>query len=118
MPNLGVTQLLHPHPTIHADPPSGVSKRTEPDLQRHTYTNKAKEPVMPNSKIPTQTQKWATHHFGAQPFSIPPYRHSHLTSTKLYSVISNKGYHNYSPHTITSQHTCRSPNWRVKMDAA
>jgi len=53
------------HPTIHADLPSGGSTRTEPDLQRHPYTNEAKELVMPNSKIPTQTQKWATDHFGA-----------------------------------------------------
>ena len=61
MPNLGGAL----HPTIHADPPSGGSTRTEPDLQRHPYTNEAKERVMPNSKIPTQTQKWATDHFGA-----------------------------------------------------
>jgi len=61
MANLGVAS----HPTIHADPPSGGSTRTEPDLQRHPYTNEAKERVMPNSKIPTQTQKWATDHFGA-----------------------------------------------------
>jgi hypothetical protein len=118
MPNLGVTQLLHPYPTMHADPPSGGSTRTEPDIQRHPYTNKAKEPLKPNSKIPTQTQKWATHHFGAQPLPIPPYRHRHFISTKLYSVISNKGYPTYSPHTITSQHPCRSPNWRINMDAA
>jgi len=38
MPNLGVAS----HPTIHADPPSGGSTRTEPNLQRHPYTNEAK----------------------------------------------------------------------------
>jgi len=34
--------------TIHANPPSGGSTRTEPNLQRHPYTNEAKERVMPN----------------------------------------------------------------------
>ena len=38
MPNLGVAS----HPTIHADPPSGGSTPTEPNLQRHPYTNEAK----------------------------------------------------------------------------
>jgi hypothetical protein len=78
MPNLRIAQHLHPHPTIHADPPSGGSTWTEPDPQRHPYTNKAKEQVMPNSKIPTQTQKWATHHFGEQPLPIP-----HTTTTTI-----------------------------------
>jgi hypothetical protein len=73
MPNLGDSQHLHPQLTIHADPPSGESTRTEHDLQRHPYTNKAKDRLMPNSKIPTHTQRWATHHFGTHlPIPHPP----------------------------------------------
>jgi hypothetical protein len=72
MTNLGVAQHLHPHPTIHTHPPSGGSTLTEPDLQRHPYTNKAKERVMPNSKLPPKNQKWANHNFLDQQIPIPP----------------------------------------------
>ena len=98
--------LVHPHPTIHADPPSGGSTRTEPDLQRHPYTNKAKERVMPNSKIPTQTQKWATHHFGAQSLPIP-----HTTTAILH--LPNYTASSQIKDTQPNQHTIIPPSMPI-----
>jgi len=107
------------HPTIHADPPPGWSTRTEPNLQRHPYTNEAKERVMPNSKIvgiPSHpTIRADPPSGGSTRTESDLQRHPYTNEAK--ERVSYAKFKN-STHTITSHHPCRSPIRRINTDGA